>query len=57
MKRTAATGGYATPILLDLDQFFLNNRIKFDYFVEGTSLYGKMFSLDNPAIEMTFILK
>lgn len=55
--RTAATGGYTAPLLVDLNKFFLNNKIKFDYFVDGTSLYGKMISLDNPAIEMTFILR
>lgn len=53
----AASGGYASPIMGQMDQFLKNNKVKFDYFIDGATVYGKMSSVTDPTIEMTFILQ
>ena len=52
-----ASGGYAQPIMGQMNQFLLANKVKFDYFIDGVNLYGKMSSVTDPSIVMTFILQ
>ncbi|MES2651722.1 MAG: DUF4302 domain-containing protein [Bacteroidota bacterium] len=55
--RSAASGGYATNIIVQMQQFLLNNRVAFDFYVNGADLFGKMKSVNDPGIEMTFVLR
>ncbi len=54
---SAASGGYVTVPLSRLDAFLLQNRVTFDYFVDGANVYGKMTSVEDPTIVMTFVLR
>lgn len=51
------SGGYVSKAMIPLKEFILDNQISFDYFVDGTDLYGKMSSVTDPDIVMTFILQ
>lgn len=51
------SGGYVSKSMIPLKNFMLTNQIKFDYYVDGANLYGKMMSVTDPNIEMTFILQ
>ncbi|MCU7694310.1 DUF4302 domain-containing protein [Haoranjiania flava] len=39
-----------------IDSFLRNNRVSFDYYSEGGTSYGRMTSVENPNIVMTFAL-
>jgi len=54
---SAASGGYVATPLSRLHTFMLNNRVTFDYFVSGANVYGKMTSVEDPSIVMTFVLQ
>jgi hypothetical protein len=53
----AASGGYASKTIVKLNDFMLANRITFDYYIDNGIVYGKMASLDDPTIVMTFVLQ
>jgi len=50
-------GGYVGDIMIPLKDFLLNNKVKFDYYVDGADVYGAMESVDDPSIAMTFVLQ
>lgn len=52
-----ASGGYVAKAVVPLNNFLLTNRVTFDYYVEGSNVYGKMTSVEDPSIVMTFILQ
>jgi len=54
---TAASGGYVAVPLSKLDSFLLTNTVTFDYYVDNGNLYGKMTSVEDPSIVMTFLLQ
>ena len=54
---TAASGGYAANPMSRLHAFMLANTVKFDYYIDGGNLYGRMTSIEDPTIVMTFILQ
>jgi len=54
---SAPSGGYAGKIIVKLHDFILANRVSFDYYVDGENTYGKMTSVDDPTIAMTFVLQ
>ena len=54
---TAASGGYVAVPLSKLDAFLLTNTVTFDYYVDNGNLYGKMTSVEDPSIVMTFLLQ
>lgn len=54
--RTAASGGYTANILTQMNTFLLNNTIKFDYSLSGSTVYANMISETDPATNMTFIM-
>ncbi len=51
------SGGYVSEIMIPLKDFLLNNKVKFDYYVDGTDVYGAMESITDPSIVMTFVLQ
>ncbi len=55
--RTAASGGYVSAIMDQMDTFLKKNKFKLDYFVDGSTLYGQITSIDDPTIQMTFNLQ
>lgn len=60
--RTPASGGYVSKLMYDpgqpnIQEFLLNNHVKFDYYTEDGVTYGRMASVDNPDIVLTFILE
>ena len=54
---SAPSGGYVSGPLARFYTFILNNSVVFDYFSSGGVLYGRVTSVENPAIVMTFLLK
>lgn len=52
--RAAASGGYVTNITTQMNNFLLNNTVRFDYYVDAGVVYGNMISVTNPNINMTF---
>ncbi len=54
--RSALSGGYTTNILLPFNTFLLNNTVRFDYYLSGSTVYANMISETNPATNMTFIM-
>lgn len=52
----APSGGYMAKIQGKLHDFILKNKVKFDYSTSGDNLYGKMSSVTDPSIVMTFEL-
>lgn len=54
--RSALSGGYTTNILLPFNTFLLNNTIKFDYYLSGSTVYANMISETNPTTNMTFVM-
>ncbi len=55
--QTAASGGYVSSILTRMNDFLINNQVKFGYHTDGADLYCKMSSVTNPAIDMTWKLQ
>ncbi|RDC54955.1 DUF4302 domain-containing protein [Pedobacter chinensis] len=53
----AASGGYVANPLSQLNAFMLANSITFDYYVNGSTVYAKMTSVEDPSIVMTFVLQ
>lgn len=51
------SGGYVSKAMQPLHDFLLKNKVKFDYFVDGTTIYGQMSSVDDPTIVMTYVLQ
>ncbi len=51
------TGGYVWDIMKPLDEFMLNNRVKFEYYLDGADVYGMMSSVTDPSVVMTFVLQ
>ena len=51
------SGGYVSKAMQPLHDFLLNNKVKFDYFVDGTTVYGQMSSVNDPTIVMTYVLQ
>lgn len=51
------SGGYVSKALQPLHDFLLKNKVRFNYFVDGGTIYGLMSSVDDPTIEMTFVLQ
>ncbi len=51
------SGGYVSEIMEPLKDFLLNNKVKFDYYVDNGNVYGEMASVDDPDIVMTFVLE
>ncbi|MCH5715942.1 hypothetical protein [Niabella hibiscisoli] len=39
-----------------IDKFLRNNKVALDYYSEAGTTYGRMTSVENPAIAMTFAL-
>lgn len=56
-SNSAASGGYVAVPLSKLDTFLLQNRVTFDYYVDGANVYAKMTSVEDPSIVMTFVLR
>ncbi len=56
-QQSAPSGGYVSNPLSRVYAFLLNNSIKFDYHADGAVTYGKMSSVENPGIVMTFVLQ
>jgi len=56
-QNAAPSGGYVVNALSRLYPFILNNHIKFDYYIDGGNIYGKMTSVEDPSIVMTFVLQ
>ncbi|KQM78864.1 hypothetical protein ASE74_12965 [Pedobacter sp. Leaf216] len=54
---TAAADGYVAKLMLPMDAFLKANDVKFDYYSINGLTYGRMSSVQNPAIQMTFILR
>jgi len=54
--RTALSGGYVTNHLAPMHNFLISNTVKFDYYVDGGTVYGNMISVNNPGTNMTFVL-
>lgn len=54
--RSDLTGGYVSKSMAKIHEFILNNKIKFDYHVDGSNVYAKMMGVDAPDIVMTFEL-
>jgi hypothetical protein len=52
-----AEGGYAAKIVTKINDFLKSNRVTFDYYIDGANTYGKMTSVDDPTIVMTFELR
>jgi hypothetical protein len=52
-----ATDGYVAKLMLPMDAFLKGNDVKFDYYSANGLTYGRMASVQNPAIVMTFILR
>lgn len=55
--KSEATGGYVKNIMTKLNDFLLNNKISFDYFIDNGHVYSQMKSIDDPTITMTFELE
>lgn len=55
--KSAASGGYVKAIMTKLNDFLLNNKISFDYFIDNGHVYSQMKSLDDPTITMSFELE
>lgn len=60
---TPASGanGYVQNLMAEagketIDKFLRNNRVAFDYFSQGGVTYGRMTSVENPNIAMTYAL-
>ncbi|NQX37749.1 protein of unknown function [Pedobacter steynii] len=49
--------GYAGKIILKLHDFILANHVTFDYYIDNGVVYGKMASVEDPTIVMTFMLQ
>lgn len=49
--------GYCQNAMIPLYQFMLNNRVKFDYYLDGADVYAQMSSVDDPSVVMTFVLQ
>lgn len=54
--RSGPLGGYVQNSLNLIDAFFRNHEFTLDYHVDGTDLYGKITSVTDPDIVMTFQL-
>ncbi|WP_316785665.1 DUF4302 domain-containing protein [Pedobacter frigiditerrae] len=52
-----ASGGYVAIPLSKLDTFLLQNRVTFDYHVDGANVYAKVTSVEDPSTVMTFVLQ
>lgn len=55
-KRTAASGGYTSIILDQLDDFLLNSAFTIEYFFESGNVYGKIKGVEREEVEMTMQL-
>lgn len=53
----APSGGYAVKLSSRLHAFMLANRVTFDYYIDNGTVYGKMTSVEDPTIAMTFVLQ
>lgn len=53
----AATGGYAKNAMVSIDTMMLTNTFSFDYYQDNGVVYGKMTSITDPSIVMTFMLE
>lgn len=49
--------GYAIKLIDKFHQFILTNSVTIEYYISGNTVYGKMTSVDDPAIVMTFLLQ
>ncbi len=56
---SAASGGYVSKIMTQLDAFLQGNSVKLDYYVDAASntVYGRMSSVEKPGTVMTFALQ
>lgn len=57
----SGANGYVQTLMSEagketIDKFLRNNRVAFDYYSEGGVTYGRMTSVENPAIVMTYAL-
>jgi len=50
------SGGYVQKAMTEINDFMLNNKIKFEYYAGGDTIYVQMISVDDPTITMTFLL-
>lgn len=55
--KSAASGGYVKEIMTKLNDFILNNKISFDYYIDNGHVYSQMKSLDDPTTTMSFELE
>ena len=60
-RRTAASGGYVSILMTEegkpnIQDFLLNNKIKIDYYAADGIAYGRMTSVTNPDIVVTWDL-
>lgn len=57
--QSAASGGYVSKIMTQLDAFLLGNSVKLDYYIDaGTGIvYGALSSVETPTTVMTFVLQ
>ncbi len=51
------SGGYAGKAMEPLNAFLLDNKVKFDYYVDNGDVYAEMTSVDDPSVVMTFVLQ
>ena len=54
--QSAMAGGYVSKAMTKLWNFFLNNRVSFDYYVDNADVYAKVSSVNDPTTVMTFEL-
>lgn len=54
--KSGASGGYVAKIMDQISVYLLNNKITFDYYLDGEQVYAKMSSTDSPEVVMTFEL-
>lgn len=55
--KSEASGGYVKNIMTKLNDFFLNNSVSFDYYIDNGHIYAQMKSVDDPTITMSFELE
>lgn len=52
--QTGLAGGYVSKSMAKIWNFFLNNQVSFDYYVDGADVYAKVSSVNDPTTVMTF---
>lgn len=54
---SSLSGGYVAPAMTKIFNFFKNNQVAFDYYIDAGVLYAKVYSVNTPTTVMTFALQ